>query len=169
MNDLVPRLEEVLAPHGFRRIKEGGRGNLCRVILKRQTLNMNRAVAVVDVDALPDKPLSLLKQIKKEVAFRCGFFPFFYGIGTQLVLVVSAATPEKIGPEGYVDRYDNQWSIIQSVFIVRPEAGLVATARTWGQHISGKYQDAIEAILSGQKDRGQPDGTDNSGAAPRRI
>ena len=83
------------------------------------------------------------------MAFRCGFFPLFYGIGTQLVLIVSGPTPTKIDPGSYVDKYDNQWSIIQSVFIVHPEVGLVATARTWGQRISGKYQDAIEAMLTG--------------------
>ena len=151
MTDPVPQLEEALTAYGFRRVKEGGRGCLCRAILKLQTLNLNRAVAVVDIDALPDDPVPLIERIKKEVAYRSGFFPFFYGIGTQLVLVVSGATPEKIGPERYVDKYDNQWSIIQSVFVIRSDSGLVATARTWGQRISGKYQDAIEAVLIGQK------------------
>ena len=151
MTDPVPLLEEVLAPHGFRRAKEGGRGSLCRAILKLQTLNLNRAVAVADIDTLPDDPVPLLKSIKKEVAHRVGFFPFFYGVGTQLLLVVSGPMPEKIGPERYVDSYDNQWSIIQSVFIVRADSSLVATARTWGQRISHKYQDAIEAVLTAQR------------------
>lgn len=47
-----------------------------------------------------------------------------------------------------VDRYDNHWSIIQSVFIVQAGVGLVATARTWGQYVTGKYQDVIEAVLA---------------------
>ncbi len=151
MTDPVPQLEEALKAHGFCRVKEGRRGRLCRAILKLQTLNLNRAVAVVDIDALPEDPVPLIKRIKKEVAYRSGFFPFFYGIGTQLVLVVSGPIPEKIDPERYVDKYDNQWSIIQSVFVVRSDSTLAATARTWGQRISGKYQDVIEAVLSGQK------------------
>lgn len=148
MKDFVPRLESALAPHGFRRIKEDQSGGLCRAILKRQTINMNRAVAVVDIDAFPSDPAPLLKKLKKEVAYRCGFVPFFYGIGTQLVLVVSGPIPAKIEADRFVDRYDNQWSIIQSVFFIRRGIGLVATARTWGQRITGKYQDAIEASLT---------------------
>ena len=83
MKDPLLQLESALEPMGFRRIKEGGAGSVCSTIWKRQTLNMNRAVAVVHLDALPDDLAPLLKQVKKEAAFRCGFFPFFYGLGTQ--------------------------------------------------------------------------------------
>jgi hypothetical protein len=152
MKDLVPRLEDALVPHGFRRVKQDVVGGLCRVLLKRQTLNINRAVAVIYVDALPNDLQPLLRKIKKETAFRCGFFPLFYGIGTQLVLVTSSEDSSGIDPVRFIDKYDNQWSIIQSVFIVRTGVGLVATARTWGQHISAKYQDAIESVVTQQNE-----------------
>jgi hypothetical protein len=148
MNDLLPKLESALAPHAFLRAKDGRAGCLCRAILKRQTINTNRAVAVVDIDSLPNDPKPLLKKIKKEVAMRCGFFPLFYGIGTQLVLVVSGAKPAEVDVLRYVDKIDNQWSIIQSVFIVHGDSGLVAEGRTWGQVVTGKYQDIIHATLS---------------------
>lgn len=116
--------------------------------MKRQTINANRAVAVVEIDTLPADPGPFLKRIKRAVAFRCGFFPFFYGIGTQLVLVISGPTHPSEEVARMVDRYDNHWSIIQSVFIVQAGVGLVATARTWGQYVTGKYQDVIEAVLA---------------------
>jgi hypothetical protein len=148
MRHILPKLELALATHDFHRTKEGRAGCLCRLILKRQTINMNRAIAVVEVDSLPCDPTPLLKKIKKEVAMRCGFFPLFYGIGTQLILVVDGATPAKIDTLRYVDKFDNQWSIIQSVFIVHPDSGLVAEGRTWGQVLTGKYQDIIHETLS---------------------
>ena len=118
------------------------------MILKRQTLIMNRAVAIVDVDSLPSDPAPLLNKIKKEVAMRCGFFPFFYGIGTQLILVVGGVKPGEVDTLRYVDQFDNQWSVVQSVFIVYRDSGLVAEGRTWGQVVTGKYQDIIRATLS---------------------
>ena len=148
MNDPLPKVELALAPHGFRRIKDSGREFVCGAILKRQTINTNRAVAFVQLDSLPDDLSGLLKRVKKEVAFRCGFFPIFYGIGTQLVLVVAGAVPEKVELDRYVDKIDNQWSIIQSIFLVQAHSGLVSTTRTWGQYVTGKYQDVILGTLS---------------------
>lgn len=147
MKDPLPEIERALAPHGFRRIREGGPRCVCRAILKRQTLNMNRAVAVVGLDELPGDPAALLKKVKREVAFRCGFLPFIYGIGTQLVVVVNRPLSGAIDPFSYVDKVDNQWSIIQSVYVVNSESGLVASGRTWGQTLSGKFQNAIEAAI----------------------
>ena len=148
MNDPLLHIEPALVPHGFHRLKEGSEGCICSAILKRQTINTNRAVAFVRVDTFPDDLVAMLQRVKKEVAFRCGFFPFFYGIGTQLVLVVVGSVPEKFELDRYVDKIDNQWSIIQSIFLVQADSGLVATARTWGQLLTGKYQDVILSALS---------------------
>lgn len=105
-------------------------------------------MAVVHLDSLPDDLAPLLKKAKKEAAFRCGFFPFFYGLGTQLVLIVAGSISQKPEVLRYVDKIDNQWSIIQSIFVVQSESGLVDSARTWGQVFTGKYQDAILAALA---------------------
>jgi len=147
MRDPIRQLESALIPMGFQRIKDGNAGCICSTIWKRQTLNMNRAVAVVRLDTLPDDLTPLLMKVKKEAAFRCGYFPFFYGLGTQLVLIVNGLISQKPDVEHYVDKIDNQWSIIQSIFVVHLDLGLVAGARTWGQVFTGKYQKAILTAL----------------------
>src|SRR5439155_27001433 len=47
----------------------------------------------------------------------------------------------------YVDRFSNQFVVLQSVFAVDTQARWYAAARTWGQSSTGPVQDAIaEAI-----------------------
>ncbi|HUJ08695.1 MAG TPA: hypothetical protein VL171_01595 [Verrucomicrobiae bacterium] len=156
MKDPLLQIEPALAPYGFRRVRDGDRGCLCNAILKRQTFNTNRAVAFVWVDTFPDDLVPVLKRVKKEVAFRCGFFPFLYGIGTQLILVVASSVPEKVELDRYVDKFDNQWSIIQGLYLLQADSGLVASARTWGQLVTGKYEDVILAALGQTGDKPAP-------------
>ncbi|MBL4845600.1 MAG: hypothetical protein JKY65_08750 [Planctomycetes bacterium] len=46
-----------------------------------------------------------------------------------------------------VDRFDNQWGIIQSVFCFDLETGERWQGRTWGQVVTGRFQDAIWETL----------------------
>jgi len=46
-----------------------------------------------------------------------------------------------------VDRFDNQWGIIQSVFVFDLATGERWQARTWGQVVTGRFQDAIWETL----------------------
>ena len=48
----------------------------------------------------------------------------------------------------YVASIDNQWAIVQSVFFADPEARSYVGARTWGQVVTGPFQDAIAAALA---------------------
>ncbi len=146
MNTPAQQLSIALAPHGFRLLRHR-RDAICAAIWKRQTINSNRAVALVEVSSLPTDPSPLLKAIKKEAAFRCRFFPFFYGLGTQVVLWVTGEQPTETKLQPYVDKFDNQWSIIQSIFLIHDNVGLISSARTWGQLLTSKYQDAIAAAL----------------------
>jgi hypothetical protein len=120
---------------------------VCCAIWKRQTWNSNRAVVLVQAPEIPEDPTQLFKKIRKEVAFRCGFFPVFYGIGIQVVLVLTGVRPDSRDLSRFVDRYDNNWSIIQSIFVTHIDGGLISDARTWGQFLSGKFQDAIAIAL----------------------
>lgn len=45
---------------------------------------------------------------------------------------------------------DNQWAIVQSIFLVDLTRNEYYTARTWGQLITGKFQDAINGVLAQQ-------------------
>ena len=118
------------------------------LLLKRQTLNTNRAIAVVCLDEVPPDFGSYLHQLRREVAFCCGFFPFFWGIGIQVVAIAPKIAQSNIDPDRYVAQIDNQWAIVQSVFLVDPEVPCFWWARSWGQFLTGKYQDAIAAVLA---------------------
>ena len=46
------------------------------------------------------------------------------------------------------DVSDNQVIVLQSVFVVDLKAERYTSARTWGQIISGKFQDSLESGIS---------------------
>jgi hypothetical protein len=120
----------------------------CVYLAKRQTLNTNRAICVIQLDTLPDDMESFLKRIRKKVAFQVGFFPYFWGLGLQVVLVSPGATRLTAHISNFVAKIDNQWAIIQSVFFVDPIKAEFISARTWGQIVTGKFQDEITRQLS---------------------
>ena len=73
-----------------------------------------------------------------------GLLPVLYGIGLQLIWVFEGSLPIVPPLDATVDKIDNQRSIIQSVFVVDLSAGSYQSARTRGQFITGKFQDANE-------------------------
>jgi hypothetical protein len=118
------------------------------ILLKRQTLNTNRAVLIHYLAGAPDDFAAHVRLLRKRVAFRCGFVPFFWGIGIQLIVVGPGLTESGVSPANHVAFVDNQWAIIQSVFLVDTSRGTYASGRTWGQLITGQFQDAIDEVLS---------------------
>ena len=144
---VVEQLAVCLRALGFKEVAQPlKRHSECILLLKKQTLNINRAVAVVCVSELPQDLAVYVRDLRKDVAFRVGFFPFLYGLGLQVVFVanndVTGATPARL-----VAAVDNQWAIVQSVFLVDESRRAFKSARSWGQFVTGKYQDAIQAIL----------------------
>ena len=139
---LAREIAAALAPHGFKEATWPG-----GFLLKLQTLNINRAVVVLDLAEIPPNLGAYLKKIRKQVAFACGFFPFFWGIGIQVVLIARGGMPITVDPADYISDFDNQWAIIQSIFIVDVPERKYHEARSWGQVITGKYQDAIAEVL----------------------
>jgi hypothetical protein len=70
-------------------------------------------------------------------------------VGIQVVLICPGILPMVSNPESYVAKVDNQWAIIQSVYFVDPSIKEFVSGRTWGQYITGKFQNSImEAIAS---------------------
>lgn len=147
IENVLGDLAQVMSTHGFRDVAEPDRtipGAL--LLLKRQTFNTNRAVVVV---TLPEAPLDLrahLRDLQGRVAKRCGFIPFLWGIGIQVVAISDAASAPD--PKGHVAKVDNQWAIIQSLFVVDVPRRQFREERTWGQVITGKFQDAISGVLA---------------------
>jgi hypothetical protein len=144
---LFSDLVETTSKYGFRQVANTSGIADAKLLLKRQTWNSNRAVVVVFPAQMPADMCSYLQALRKRVALRCGFFPFFYGIGIQAVIIAPGITQSGIDPARYVARIDNQWAIVQSVFFVDPISRECCFAPTWGQFLSGQFQDAIAMTL----------------------
>lgn len=150
MNEALAELVSVLEIHGFRAVPRPSESVPdAQVLLRRQTLLTNRAVVVVAPASTPGEFGSYLKEVRRRAAWRCKFVPLLWGLGLQMVVVSPGITAGAIDPARHVARVDNQWAIIQSIFLVDPDAGNFRSARTWGQFITGMYQDAIDEVLRG--------------------
>ncbi|WP_395749351.1 hypothetical protein [Prosthecobacter sp.] len=151
MNDaLTQDLIWTMGEHGFVQVADMAAIPDAILLLKRQSLNTNRAVVVVSPAEVPADFHAYLRQLRKRVAFRCRFFPLLWGIGIQVVVITPGISQSGIDPSQHVARFDNQWAIIQSLFLVDPAARTCQSARTWGQVVTGKFQDAILGVLSGR-------------------
>ena len=146
--DLNLDLTRALADHGFCEVADTSGIPGVTLLLKRQSWNTNRAVVVVALDQAPTDMHAYLCELRRQVAFRCGFFPFFWGIGIQVVLVVPGLLQSGINPSLHVAQVDNQWAIIQSLFLADPMSQAFRSGRTWGQFVTGKFQDAISEVLA---------------------
>jgi len=122
----------------------------CVFLSKRQTLNSNRAICVIQLEQLPQDVHAYLKNIRTKTAFKVGFFPFLWGLGLQVVFICPGAISLKDFASSFVAKIDNQWAIIQSVYLVDPEKNEFISKRTWGQILTGKYQDVILKQLKGK-------------------
>lgn len=132
-----------MASHGFKRVDSD-----LALVLKRQNFNTNRAIAVVELDALPPDFGAFVRDVRLRVAKQCGYIVVLWPIGIQLVVVAPGLSTYGIDPSNYLAVIDTQWALVQSIFLVDPRSGTYQGARTWGQFVTGKWQDAIEAVLS---------------------
>ncbi len=145
----IPDLITALVAHGFRQVSvRPGDVPDADLLLKRQTWNTNRAVLVAHLQAMPLDLRAHVRLLRRRVAFRCGFVPILWGIGIQLIIVVPGSLQSTVNPSDLVAQVDNQWAIIQSLFLVDPINRSYTSGRTWGQFVTGKFQDAIADVLS---------------------
>ncbi len=147
-DDLLSDLTQTMAEHGFGKVADTVAIPDAMLLLKRQTWNTNRAIIVVCPSQAPNDLPDYLRRLRKCVAFRCGFFPFFWGVGIQVVIVASGLSQSGIDPARHVARVDNQWAIVQSLFLADTTGHTYQTGRSWGQFVTGKFQDAIAVVLS---------------------
>jgi hypothetical protein len=147
--NFLTSLMHTMAGHGFRAVTKAPDAipNL-ELLLKRQTWNTNRAIVVVVLPELPADFTRYWRRLRRQVAFTCGFFPFFWGIGIQAILMVPGLAQSSLDPNKLVNRLDNQWAIVQSVFLIDPSAQVYRSAHTWGQIFTGKFQEAIAEVVN---------------------
>jgi hypothetical protein len=148
MNDeqaVVAAIEAELTPSGFVAKQTPATFEEIEVVSAwvRKTWQTNRGVVVLRVPP-GAHPGPLSHRLKIPIGKALGYFPFFYGMGLQLVWIGSGITPLTPDLDGFVDSIDNQRSIVQSIFVVDVTNRRAESARTWGQVITGRFQDAIE-------------------------
>lgn len=139
---ITEAIESELAPHGFQRrdLKHPVEGLDVVVVLARRTWNTNRAAVVLR--APTGEPVGPLGQRHKiQLGKAIGYFPLFWGLGLQLIWVGEGIDDKDL--DQHVDKYDNQRCILQSIFVADSSAKVGCSARTWGQLVTGKFQDAI--------------------------
>lgn len=137
-----------LNEHGFKAV-QGYEKKIpeCICLLKRQTFNTNRAICVVKLSEVPDDFDLYINSLRTRVALHVGFFPLLWGLGLQVIILSPNITSGHLSPKDYVAKIDNQWAIVQSVFFVDPNKNEFVGGRTWGQVLTGKFQDAISKEL----------------------
>jgi hypothetical protein len=149
MNEVAIRVKRGLEIFGFREVaalQENIPGGI--LLLKRQTWNTNRAVVLLEIPEPPADMAGFLKRVRGTVARKVRFFPFLYGVGIQIIVMcpdITTAIPE---PRDYVAKVDNQWAIVQSLYLIDPRKREYLSGKTWGQVITGKFQSAIEEAVS---------------------
>lgn len=110
----------------------------------RKTWNTNRAIAII---VMPDTEKSIkefVKKIKKPIGRKIGYLSFFYPLGLQLVLVGENVFNIVEDIQRSVDRFDTQQVVLQSIYVLDIKRMKYVSARTRGQYVTGKFQDAIE-------------------------
>jgi hypothetical protein len=142
---VLEAIEAELSPHGFVLRPEPRAIDDVEVVSvwARKTWNTNRAAVVLRATG-EVRPGPRSQELKIRLGKAIGYFPFFYGIGLQLIWLGRDVLPLSGSLEPFVDSIDNQRSIVQSLFIVDLERRTTESARTWGQVVTGKFQDAIE-------------------------
>ena len=113
-------------------------------VWKRKTWNTNRAVAMIEWPGGATSPGELAQEVKIQLGRKIGYFFFFYPLGLQVIVCAKSLSDQTEGLDRYLDQLDNQRVILQSLHVVDIGGLQSSSVRTWGQFVSGRFQDAIE-------------------------
>ena len=104
----------------------------------------NRGVAYARVSSGFD-PRIAVEQLK-EAARGPLKHSWWNQVGLQIVFETEGPPP--LGLDALVDKINNQSILVQSIFAIDGRTGQATQARTWGQVITGKYQEAIAHAIA---------------------
>ena len=143
---LIECIDEKLKPYSFERIGLSSFPQALPILAawKRRTWNTNRAVAIIRLVNLDDDLGKFAQSIKFHVGKLIGYLTFIYPLGLQVILIGSAkGNAEDL--KKYTDKFDNQRVVMQSIHVVDLASMKSVSVRTWGQYMTGRFQDAIES------------------------
>jgi len=150
-NKLIECLDEKLKPYSFERIGLSSFPQTLPILAvwKRKTWNTNRAVAVISLPESNGHSGEFAQNVKKPLGKLIGYVPILYPLGLQIVLTGNSIINMKDNLEKFIDKFDNQRVVLQSIHVVDFASMENVSAHTWGQYTTGRFQNAIESgILS---------------------
>lgn len=145
----VQSLDGALAPFLFRKVIQTPVSPDFRVVAAwtLKTWNINRAVVVIEPFSAVEDLRKFVRIVKRQLTKPLGYFPLLYSLGFQIIVVGHQTSKWTPRPSQVVDKFDNQISVAQSIFIIDADTEEATGATTWGQFISGKFQDEIWRVL----------------------
>ncbi len=146
---LANALDLRLSPHGFAIVAPDQASTALGVVrgYHRKTWNTNRAVFLASLNSADEPGLrARVLELQRESGRVFGS-SWWSQLGLQLVFEVEGAAPPRALLEDLVASFNTQGVLVQSLFAVQAGASTWTSARTWGQVITGKFQDAIAAAL----------------------
>lgn len=144
---LLAGLTERLGPMGFVEVEPDDvrKAQGVRRLYRRKTWNTNRGVVVA---APPSRDLRAYAELMRASAGDYLGSSWWNQLGLQLVFEVAGEPPPVSVLQPLVDQVNSQGVLIQSVFAYDGATFVHTSARTWGQLVTGRFQDAIAATLS---------------------
>lgn len=147
-DSLVAAIDRNVAPLGFQRIHPAPGSLPWIAAWKRKTWNTNRGIAVLRLPEAAPHAGEYALDIRKNAGKAIGYIPFLYELGLQLVLVAPGILRKADGLDRYVTKVNNSTVLLQGIHVVDPDDGSARTVRTWGQVVTGKFIDAVEAAIA---------------------
>lgn len=146
---LANALDLRLSPHGFAIVVPDEASRALGVVrgYHRKTWNTNRAVFLASLESVDEPALRAHLQALQRESGRVFGSSWWSQLGLQIVFEVEGATPPQALLEDLVATFNTQGILVQSLFAIQSGAPTWTSARTWGQMITGKFQDAIAAAL----------------------
>jgi hypothetical protein len=144
---LIAAIDGEISPLGFRPHSHERMPSLgCVAYWCLRTWSINRAAAVLTAPEDDFEIGPYCQRMKWQLRKLKWSVPFFYEPGLQIVLY-GDGLERKLGVtgrlSGQIDTYSNQLVVLQSIFVVDPGTRRYTVERTWGQVVTGQYQDAI--------------------------
>lgn len=148
--DLADRIKEALAGFSFKQfnIEEPVEGVSPVIVWHFRNWNINRAVILLPYKGKDSGLPDFINKIKMILGKKIGYTFFLYPLGMQIIVAGENILDSGAQWKKCIDLFDTQTALIQSIFVVDFAAKKYDSARTWGQYVTGKYQDAIEKAVN---------------------
>lgn len=149
LEKLISNLSEEIDPHIYEKIILNEKLGFDEIVVwKRKSFNINSAIVLIKLDEKDNNEVKSLgkysKSIKKELGKIIKFTPCFYELGLQIIYYGEDIIDLSYDLNKYVDKINTFTVILQSIHVIDIKNNKSKSVRTWGQIVTGKYQDMIE-------------------------